>query len=195
MNTPKLLLAVALLFSTTLFAQDKESTYKVSDVAPAFTGIDQNGNTISSTELLKKGPVVIFFYRGEWCPYCNRQIMELQDSLQLVLDKGASVVAITPSAPENIDEIISNTKATFSIVYDKNYTIMTDFGVAYEVSTGTKILHKLGGINVKKENNSDEAILPVPATYIIGTDGKIKYVFYDVNYKNRATVKSILQAL
>lgn len=195
MNTPKLLLAIALLFSTVAFAQDKESEYKVGDVAPAFTGIDQDGNTISSAELLKKGPVVIFFYRGEWCPYCNRQIMQLQDSLQLVLNKGASVVAITPSAAEGIDKIVSKTKATFSIIHDKDYKIMMDYGVAFEVSTGTKIKYKLGGINLKKENGNDGNILPVPATYVIGTDGKIKYVYYNVNYKERATVKSILLAL
>src|SRR5687767_3980125 len=91
------------LFSVVTNAQAPEGLFLASK-APDFKGKDQNGNDIRLKDLLKKGKVVLVFYRGEWCPYCNKELSRLQDSLQLITEKGATVIAVSPEKPENISK-------------------------------------------------------------------------------------------
>src|SRR4029077_2245810 len=86
--------------------------------APDFKAADQFGKEIRLKDVLKKGKVVLVFYRGEWCPYCNRELAHLQDSLQMITDKGATVIAVTPEKPENIQKTVEKTKAGYSILCD-----------------------------------------------------------------------------
>src|SRR5690348_8359275 len=92
-----------MLLSIASFAQDKPEGLFLNSKAPDFKVKDQNGADVSLKDLRKKGPVVIVFYRGNWCPYCNKELKNLQDSLQFLTDKKAQVVAITPEASEGID--------------------------------------------------------------------------------------------
>ena len=167
----------------------------VNDTAPNFTSIDQNGKTIELKELLKKGSVVIVFYRGEWCPYCNKQLKQLQDSLVLITNKGASLIAISPESLENIAKTIQKTKSTYSIISDDSLKIMSAYKVSFALDRKTIIKYKGYGINLNKTNGSNGNNLPVPAVYIINKEGKISYRYFDVNYKNRVSVKEILKHL
>ena len=92
----------ALLLISTLQsqAQEKPEGLFINSKAPEFKGKDQNGNEIVLKDLRKKGPVVIIFYRGYWCPYCNKELQKLEDSLQLIKEKGAQLIAITPEKQE-----------------------------------------------------------------------------------------------
>ena len=166
------------------------------DNAPAFKTTDNNGKAVDLKTLLKAHKsVVLFFYRGEWCPYCNKHMQQVQDSLQLLTAKDAYVIAVTPETSENINKTIQKTHASFSIVQDKGYTIMTAYRVNYVLDEGTVTKYKGFGIDLNKGNGNTDHVLPVPATYVINQSGKITFVHFNKDYTKRASVKDILQVL
>ena len=168
---------------------------KVGDAAPMFTAKDQNGKTVTLKQALKNGPVVILFYRGQWCPFCNKQLSHFSDSLQMIIEKGASLLAITPETEENVKKTVEKTRSSFSVLEDKGMAIMKMYKVNFSVDENTITKYKGYGIDFDKANGSNGANLPVPATYIIGKDGIIKYVFFNTDYRQRASVYDILNNL
>ena len=174
-------------------AQPEISTLQVGDKAPGFNGTDQTGNRFSLEESLETGPVVLIFFRGSWCPYCNRHLSELQDSLNLILDRGASVITVSPQLPEYAEKTIRNTGAAFSILHDKDYQIMDAYHVSFHLDDNT--IRRYNRFDLDKVNGNEDFILPVPATFVIGKDHKIVYIHYDPNYRNRSTIAEILKFL
>ena len=189
------LLSSLLLILLSFMVSTNPEGLKVNDKAPNFSAKDQNGKTIVLNELLKKGSVVMVFYRGEWCPYCNKQLMELEDSLALITSKEASIIAVSPEKQENITKTIQKTKATYSIISDDSMKIMSAYKVAFELDEQTNEKYKKWGINLSDKNGNNGNNLPVPAVYIINKEGKITYRYFDVNYKNRVSVSEILSHL
>ncbi len=193
-----LLLSFSLIISSLAFAQ-VETVYpeglKVGDMAPDFSAKDQDGKTISLKQALQKGPVVMLFYRGQWCPYCNKQMSRFSDSLSLLIAKGASVLAIAPETAENVKKTIEKTKSTFPVLVDQGLAIMKMYKVNFAVDEKTITKYKGYGIDFDKTNGVNGANLPVPATYIIGKDGKVKYVFFNTDYRKRASVMDVLNNL
>ena len=182
--------------STSLIAQQAPSGLSVNDQAPLFTGRDQEGIARSLEQQLQKGPVVLIFYRGQWCPYCNRYLKKLEDSLSLITLKGASVMAITPESSENILKTVEKTRASFPVIHDTALTIMKQYDVAFEVDSKTVEKYRGYGIDFKAVNGDDNgANLPVPAVYIISKEGKIIYRYFNKDYTKRASVLEILQHL
>ena len=171
------------------------SALAVGSAAPAFKGQDAAGRPVELRQLLKKGPVVLYFYRGQWCPYCNKQLSQLQDSLQVLTSKGAQVVVITPELPTNIDKTVAKTKAAFPIVHDQDFAIMKAYKTAFTVDDATARKYQGFGVDLKAANGAATNVLPVPATYVIGRDGKIQYAFFDPDYRHRASVRAVAQAL
>ena len=195
----KIFIAIPLMLLSYIgFAQMKTiypEGLKVGEVAPMINSSDQNGKQIELKKLLKTGDVVIIFYRGQWCPYCNQQLKKVNDSLSFITAKGATVLTITPETPENIKKTIEKTKATFSVIEDKNLAIMKSYKVNFAVDENTVMKYKGYGIDFEKANGENGANLPVPATYIVGKNGKIKYAFFNTDYSKRASVKDILENL
>lgn len=188
-----ILAAIALVFSMHVMAQ---TGLKVGDTAPAFTAKDNSGKTVDLKALLKQNKsIVLFFYRGQWCPYCNKQMQHIQDSLQLLTGKNAYVIGVTPETSENIVKTIAKTKATYSIVQDKGYGIMKSYGVNYVMDEPTVTKYKGYGLDMTKANGNADNVLPVPATYVINSAGKIAFVHFDKDYSKRASVKDILAVL
>lgn len=169
---------------------------KVGDKAPYFTGFDQKGKQVDSKKLLEKGPMILFFYRGKWCPVCSRYLNNYQDSLKILTDQGFNVVAITPESIENVEQTVKLHNISFTVIYDCQEKIMKDYDVMFNVTKDyhDKILNKLS-IDIAKNNGRDAARLPVPATYIINKEGIIVAVQFDPDYHNRATVKWMLKNL
>jgi peroxiredoxin len=188
-------LLIALLIAIVCYAQDKPQGLRVNDTAPLFTAKDQSGKTVNLKSLLKKGPVVMMFYRGEWCPFCNKQLTEMQDSLMMVTSKGATVVAITPEKPENILKTIEKTKASFPVLFDDGLKIMKDYKVAFAVAPTMIEKYKEYGIDFSVVNGDNGANLPVPAVYIISKEGKIIYRYFDENYRKRLSVRELVKRL
>lgn len=174
------------------FAQDKPEGLFINSKAPDFRLKDQNDEWISLKDLRKKGPVVVMFYRGYWCPFCNRQLKALQDSLSLIKDKGASLVALTEESSVGIDTTIIRTGATFPLLTDVDGKMAAAYAVSFKVDDRTVSRYKMAGIDLLKTNNQKEATLPVPAVYIVNKEGTITYRYFDENYRKRISVKELL---
>jgi peroxiredoxin len=169
---------------------------KIGDMAPDFTGYDQSGKQTELKKLLEKGPVILFFYRGKWCPVCSKYLNNYQDSIKIITDQGFNVVAITPESIENVEQTVKFHNLTFTVIYDCQEKIMKDFDVIFNVTKAyqEKILSSLS-TDIARNNGRDAARLPVPATYIINREGIIVAVQFDPNYQNRASVKWMLKNL
>lgn len=171
------------------------NTLKIGDKAPLFEAISYSNNEVKLKNLIDSGKVVLVFYRGAWCPYCNKHMSNLQDSLNLIIEKGASLITISPEVESSVEESISKSNATFEIISDKNYQIMNQYGVSFKVKEATLTKYKLFGINLEEANGNDDNILPVPATFIINQNGTIEYIHFDENYKERLSVSEIIKHL
>ena len=193
----KLALAFLLTVSADLHAQEKPEGLFINSKAPDFKAKDQNGNEIVLKDLRKKGPVVIIFYRGYWCPYCNKELQRLQDSLELIKQKGAVVLAITPEKQDGIGKTIEKTGASYSIITDEDMKIMRAYSVAYQVDGKTVSRYKVANIDLAANNGQQPGAiyLPVPAVYIVNKDGEISYRYFNVDYKNQAPIKDIIDNL
>jgi len=164
--------------------------------APAFTAKDNSGKTLDLKALLKTHKaVVVLFYRGQWCPYCNKQMSHLQDSLSMLTAKGAYVVGVTPETSENIGKTVQKTRASFSIIQDDDYKIMKAYKVNYVVDDALYGKLKSYNIDLEKNNGNKDHVLPVPATYIIDKSGKITFVHFDKDYTKRPSVQTLLNNL
>lgn len=162
--------------------------------APDFQLKAPDGSTVKLSETLKKGPVALLFYRGEWCPVCIRYFSGFIKDIDQLEAKGVQVIAVGPETNENIQKTIEKSSVEFKVLQDADYKVMEDYDVLFHVTEAyqKKIREKLN-TNIAKNNGKPDARLPVPATYLIGQDGLIKYVQFDLNYKSRASVKDILK--
>jgi len=164
--------------------------------APMFRAIDADSNNFSLAEALKVEPVVIIFYRGFWCPVCNKHLGSLQDSLKLIEDQGAQVIAISPEKPEFLDKMAEKTNATFTLIYDEGYKIADAYDVTFKPTAMQLFTYNtfLGG-NLKKTHSDESQRLPIPATYIVNQEGIIMWKQFNPDYKKRASVNDIIKAL
>jgi len=189
-------LLIGSVFSFFVGAQEKPEGLFINSKAPDFKATDQYGNEIRLKDILKDSLVVLIFYRGQWCPYCNKQLKKLEDSLQLIKDKRAKLIAVTPEKTEYISKTIEKTKASYSLLYDKEMKIMKAYAVAFEVDERTVSRYKNADIDLAAANGQkDKVYLPVPAVYIINKEGTIVYRFFEADYKKRPVVKDILDNL
>jgi peroxiredoxin len=165
--------------------------------APLFITTDQYGNELSLKDLSEKGPVVVFFYRGQWCPVCSRYIRNLQDSLSYITDMGVSVVAVAPETAENVQITIDKTGTEVLVISDSDESIMKSFDVLFKVTEQYQDRIRSGRIatDIAENNGKETANLPVPATFIIDSNGIITARHFDYNYRNRASVHWILSNL
>ncbi|HVF82038.1 MAG TPA: peroxiredoxin-like family protein [Flavisolibacter sp.] len=174
-------------------AQEKPEGLFLNSKAPDFKLKDQSGIEVSLKELRKKGQTVVMFYRGNWCPYCSKQLKAFSDSLHLISAKGAQLVAITPEASGGIDSTIAKTGAVFPILYDEGAKMAAAYQVNYKLDDRTVSRYKMTGVDLLKHNNQKQVVLPVPAVYIINSEGSVTYRYFDENYKKRVSVAEILK--
>jgi peroxiredoxin len=187
-----------LIFLLTSFLANSQNPrgLAVNQYAPDFSGKDQNGNLFNLKSSLAKGSVVLVFYRGEWCPYCNKYLSELEQSLTELTKKGASVVAVTPELPQYIDKSVEKTKASFPILHDNGLKIMQSYDVAYKLDDKTANKYKRFKIDLNEINGDvNKENLPVPAVYVVNQQGVIVYRFFDPDYTNRAPISVIMKYL
>jgi peroxiredoxin len=161
---------------------------------PDFTLNDQTGAAFQLSKKNKANTVILIFYQGQWCPYCNQQLKGLTDSMNLIVEKGATVVAVTPETLESVEKTIEKTKATFPVLSDNDLKVMTAYLVAFAVDATTVDRYKKFNIDLEKSNGNNGANLPVPAVYII-KNGTIVWRYFDVDYKKRPSVYEIVSKL
>ncbi len=168
----------------------------VHTLAPRINTTTVSGKKLDTDNLLKSGPVVVLFYRGEWCPVCNKYLSELNESLPEINKTGATVLVISPELVENAKKTKEETKSDFIFISDTSLQILRDYDVIFDVNEKyqnkiKKFLHT----DIAQNNGQEKAKLPVPATYIINKQGVIIYKQFDYDYKNRASAEDILKAL
>ena len=194
--TKRVLLAVVLSIAGTAgFAQNSPKGLAVNTTAPDFMAKDQNGQTFHLKSSLQKGPVLLVFYRGQWCPYCNKELKSLEDSLTLITGKGAELVAVTPELEENVSKTITKTGAKYPILHDEGLKIMKTYDVAYAVDSVWTARYMKFGVDVAKNNGSNGNNLPVPAIYVIDRKGIIVYRFFEPDFKIRPSVAEMVKHL
>ncbi|MGJ8716445.1 MAG: peroxiredoxin-like family protein [Maribacter stanieri] len=164
--------------------------------APDFELPNAEGKSIVLKSLLEKGPVVITFYRGNWCPYCNLQLRALQARLDDIYALGATLVAISPQVPDGSlteDEI---SKMDFIVLSDQDAKVALQYGVAWQVpeflAEHMRVDRKL---DLEKVNNGNGNVLPIPATFILGQDGVVSWNYVNVDYRSRSEPEEIIEAL
>ena len=164
--------------------------------APVFQAIDADSVIFKLAQALKTGPIVLIFYRGHWCPICNKHLGAVQDSLKFITDRGATVVAISPEKPEYLEKMADKTGAAFRLLYDEGYTIADAYDVTFTPGKRQMIMYNTFlNANLKKTHSDDSQRLPIPATYIISSEGNIVWRQFDPDYHKRSTVKDILDNL
>jgi peroxiredoxin len=169
---------------------------KVGDRAPAIVLDNANGETVDVGTLLKKGPVIVAFYRGGWCPYCNLELRALQRALPDIKAAGASLVAISPEKPDDTLSTVEKNALTFEVLSDVGQKVGRVFRLVYEFSDALKSAYKEFGLDIPAKNGAvDEWALPIAATYVIGRDGIIAYSYTDADYRDRADPSDILALL
>ena len=161
-----------------------------------FSALAQDGQSFDLKEALKEGPVVVVFYRGQWCPYCNRHLSALEENLQAITSKGAQLVAISPENQEMLMKSAEKTGASFRLLTDNGFKIAEAFDLAFLPSSGTRFKYNtILGADLAEAQSDDSERLPVPATYIIGQDGKVVWRHFDRDYSQRASPEEILANL
>ena len=158
---------------------------KKGDKAPEFILKNHKGETVVSSELLKKGPLVVTFYRGVWCPYCNKDLAYLKRFKEQFEEKGATIVCISPQLEGFNSQIIEQQKLNYDLLSDQGNNIAGAFGLRWAMVDPLKSLYDSFGINLPKYNGDESWTLPVPARFIIGKDGVIKYAEFSVDYTKR----------
>lgn len=168
---------------------------KVGEQAPHFALPNAFGDSISLYSLLETGPVVLVFYRGNWCPYCNLHLRSLQKIAPLLEEKGAQVVAITPQKP---DESLKQIKAEgypFEILSDLDYSVTAAFDLYFELSPQMQAIYKKFGVDLEAYNGVGRTALPVPGTFIVDQTGIIRAAQAQTDYKKRMEPAAILMAI
>lgn len=167
---------------------------KVGDQIPDFTLPDATGRRVSSAELLVKGPLVVVFYRGAWCPWCNLELKALQDSLAEIHGLGAEMVAISPMTPDNSLSLAEKHQLEYPVLSDKGLETASRFGLVYSVPLELRSFLKTAGTDLAVYNGDSSWRLPVPATYVTDQEG-IVISAVNPDWRERLDPLEIISAL
>ena len=165
------------------------------DPMPEFTLPDPTGAQVSSGALLANGPLVISFYRGGWCPYCNLELRALQEILPELNACGASLVAISP---QRVEESFGTSEANglgFPLLSDEGNQVARQFGLVFAVSHTIRPLYAEVGIDLPAKNGDESFELPVPATFVVSREGTLLAAQVSADYTLRMTPEMILRIL
>ncbi|MEM5540081.1 peroxiredoxin-like family protein [Olleya sp. AS48] len=171
-----------------------DSALKVGDKAHNFTLKNALNESVTLYNELKNGPVVLTWYRGGWCPYCNITLHALQEKLPEFKKEGATLLALTPELPDNSLSTSEKNNLEFTVLSDLENTIGKAYGVVYTLTDDVATIYN-AGFGLNKVNGDISNTLPLAATYVIDTNGIITYAFLDADYTQRAEPSEILSAL
>jgi peroxiredoxin len=166
------------------------------DKAPDFTLPNALGQDVSLSDALRRGPVVLTFYRGAWCPYCNLELRALQESLPAFEQRGATLIAVTPQKPDKSREQIQKESYGFEILSDLDSAVMKKYKLYFELPKDLAALYREKfGIDVEAYNGEGRAVLPVPGTFVLDRDGIVRAAYANTDYTQRMEPADIVAAL
>lgn len=168
---------------------------KIGDKVEDFELPNHEGTVLKLSEMLKDGTVVLTFYRGGWCPWCNLQLRYMQQSLPDFKTLGAKLVAVSPESPENSKNTHKEKELGYEVLSDLKSEISRKMNVGYRVPEYLLSTYKSMGFDLKDHNKTEDVYLPIPATYVIDSDFTVKYAWSSEDFKERADVGEILKAI
>jgi peroxiredoxin len=178
-----------------LVESDLAKGLTVNEQAPDFTLKDATGTDITLYEELKKGPVILTFYRGGWCPYCNLELRAYQRVLNDIKTAGAQLIAISPQTPDASLTTKEKNELEFLVLSDPNGNIAESYKLVFKLPDYLVEIYKQFGFDVPGHIDNDSWELPVPATYIIDQSGKIRFASVDSDYTKREDPSKVVEVL
>ncbi|MGK5557559.1 peroxiredoxin-like family protein [Actinomadura kijaniata] len=163
--------------------------------APSFALPSATGRTVALDELLAQGPVVLTFYRGAWCPYCNIALRSLQRHHDDITARGARLVAVSPQVPDESLSLAEKHGLAFDVLSDLGCDVAERYGLAFDLPDDLAAVYDGLGIDLHRSNAGHARTLPLPATYVIDRDGVIRWAFVTTDYTTRAEPADVLAAL
>lgn len=171
------------------------SAVGVGETAPDFALPNASGKSVASKELLKSGPVVLTFYRGGWCPYCNIQLRAYQSVLPQISAAGARLVAISPQLPDNSLDTASKNALTFDVLSDVGNDVARSYGLVYSLAEEIRAALRSNNKALPSINGDESWELPVPATYVVTRDHRVALAYIEVDYRKRLEPEALLACL
>ncbi|HAI74887.1 MAG TPA: alkyl hydroperoxide reductase [Microscillaceae bacterium] len=171
----------------------KDHCLKQGQPMPHFQLLDIHNQPVTSQALLSKQWLILVFYRGAWCPFCNIYLKHLQNRLSAFNQVPARLVAISPQTPDSTQEVIQKNQLTFDVLSDVGSEVAKQFGLVFTVPEYLNELYQRNGIDFQYFNGSGKIQLPTPATYIIDQQGIIRYAYVEYDYTRRMDPKDVLQ--
>jgi peroxiredoxin len=172
-----------------------ERALGVGDTAPDFVLFDAAGREIRLFDLLTTGPVVVSFYRGAWCPYCNLELRALQEALPALRAVGGTLVAISPNLPDTTMTVVERHDLEYPVLSDHDNAVARRFGLVFAVQDDLEAAYRAMGIDIGEANGTDPWEIPLPATYVISRDGTIAYAFVKTDYRLRAEPSDVVSVV
>ncbi len=192
---PQVVDQISQYINTLIASGVEKNALKVGEKAPSFTLLDALGRQVSLAGFLQQGPVVVTFYRGEWCPYCNLQLHAYQQVLPQIKELGANLIAISPQTPDHSLSMSEKHELAFPVLSDQGNQVARQFGLVYSIEEQTRTLFKSLGSDLSAFNGDESWELPVPGTFIISQDGTIRLTCADANYTHRLEPSALLDGL
>lgn len=172
---------------------DQSRVIRPGDILPNFALPDATGKYVSSAELVALSPLLITFYRGEWCPFCNLALVELQRYVSEYHKRGVRFVAISPELPDRSLATIQKHSLGFPVLSDIGNAYARQLGITFKQDEGLREPFGTLGIDLKERNGDDSFEVPVPITLLVGTDGVVKNVYVDPDFTKRLEPETALQ--
>lgn len=173
----------------------EEKSIKIGETIPNFSLKNAKNEVVNSSDILKNGKMIIAFYRGSWCPYCNLELKALQEKISEFKEKNATLVAISPQSPDNSLTVIEKHHLTFEVLTDKDNVFAKQLGIVFELQDFVLPYYHALGIDLSSFNENTNNSLPIPAVFVVNESSKIIYKFADANYMNRIDIDELLKTL
>ncbi|QEG39117.1 peroxiredoxin-like family protein [Roseimaritima ulvae] len=170
----------------------EKSAKQVGDQAVDGTLQGWKGDSVTLSKLWEQGPVVLMWYRGGWCPYCNIQLRAMQQSLDELENAGARLVVLTPELPEKAKQTAEASGISIVALHDKDLALAKKYGIVFQLPDAIAPMYQE---RLPQYNGNDALELPLSATYVIDSSGKITYAFLDADYKKRAEPAEVIEAV
>ncbi len=172
-----------------------DGTIKVGDKLPAFNLVNQDGTSVSSADLLAQGPLVISFFRGVWCPYCNIELQSLEEWAEAFREAGAHLVTIAPQQATSARKTRDNNSLSFDVLIDQGNAYARSLGLAFSLPEDLRAVYLGFGIDLPEHNGDDSWTLPMPARLVVDRTGTVIYADITPDYTVRPDPSETLAAV
>ncbi|SDJ60012.1 peroxiredoxin-like family protein [Chryseobacterium jejuense] len=173
----------------------EENSIQIGNQMPEFSLPNALGKIINSEDIIKNGKIILAFYRGSWCPYCNLELKSLQDNLSRIKNKGATLIAVSPQSPDHSLSMTEKNNLEFEVLTDIDNNFAKKLGIDFQLQDFVLPYYNGLGIHLSDFNKNEDNTLPVPAVFVVDENRVVTYKFLDVNYMNRLDVEELIQSL